>query len=472
MAVGTLAAAGAIVAPTAPAQAAEGQLFTYTNVVMDENGLPVQLPPDEPWDVTATGPATYSNRTADGEVDNPWALLADDPTPGAYTLTAVPHPNQSVTSTGILCTYVDLNDPDNWSEAEVRGVAGAWQVDVHAEMSTSCFETYEFVGATPDPQVTGQIIFDPATDENRDQVHVGAASDFLFALKDASGNVVATAQNGEIQVAPGEYWPALVAAPDAQSGFDLADWTVSQWSCVEAPSESLELRAGQRVTCQAAVTDADHDLSLSADLDGDVSYVWDGITGPVGTPFEVILDVSQPAASLYPSAASGVEVVAQLGDNMAPRDPFVLTPGFELVSSDGGDLVFATDEVLQPGDSMELRLALEITAVEPTTAFRSCVRGTSGLLDQNPDNNCIELHAVADGGDPSPSPDPTPSSSATPSPSASPSPSDSASPSPSPSGSASPNPSASPSPSDSASPSPTDDRDPDRRRPGLPSTGA
>lgn len=427
-----IAGAGLIGLGATAANAAPGQAFTYITVLFDENGDYVALPSDQPWEITAVGGgSTYSNQ--DPDQGNPFGLVVDDPAAGTYTVTVDPY-QDGLVSSDLVCNQFDANDPETQANPVVLtpggSAAAGWQIPVSGTLSTTCVESFVAGEPLPDPRFEAVVNVEGGVGADGSPAVTGDETDFQVALEDSSGTLHLVNAGESISVAPGEYTPVVIAAQDAQPGFDINQWTPTTWYCVGmegfAPGGTITLAEGTLTTCATSMVNADVDLSLSGDVVGDVDLAFGGLSGAVGTEFEIELVLKNADNSLLASSSAvPVGVLVTLGDNMAVRDPFVETEGFTATLDEStGQYLITADEELQPGASATIRLSLVLTGTAPSAPFEACLVIPDGLVDHSGSDNCFTAEAVADGEPIEPSPKPIESVTPTPVETTSPAPTD------------------------------------------------
>ncbi|MDJ1370989.1 hypothetical protein C7K25_06365 [Gulosibacter molinativorax] len=409
------------------ANAAPGQSFYYVAIVVDENGDAIFPPVDQPWGITAVGGGvTHSNQ--DDDQGNPFGLVIDDPAAATYTVTVDPY-QSGLVSSDLNCTVFDVDAPEAFDFVATGGSSAAgWQIPVSGTLSTSCVETFTAGEPLPDPRFEAVAIAVGGVNPDGSPAAIGEDADFQVALKDGAGTLHAVTRGESISVAPGEYTPVVIAAPDAQPGFDLNAWTAATWYCAGkesfAPGGTVTLTAGTLTTCSTTMVNANVDASLSGDVVGDVNFEFDGVSGAVGTEFEIelVIENDESVFTTTPQALP-VDVLVTLGNNMAVRDPFVLTDGFTATLDPAtGQYRINGAEALQPGESVTVRLGLVLTGTTAANAFEACLVIPEGVVDSSGQDNCYTAHAVADGGDPTPvpietvTPAPSPTETVTPAP--------------------------------------------------------
>lgn len=413
---------GLATAPAAPAAAAvtpaaddawTGHVFIVSAWLQGADGVPLpEIPAEFGWSITATGPAVYTS----AEVD---AIYVENPVPGTYALDFELNAAAAaqLTLVDMHCAYQsDPTDPGTVTPDVEYEVGGRWHVDVQAVDITACAAIYEVRGPLPDPHVALQsVLVLSAEGADGAPVHVGEASDWALQLVDADGDVAGTAGVGsDTVVEPGTYTRRLVASGGAQAGFDPGVWRTNAWNCSNGQSGAYDapmtVAAGESVTCSIIVTDANADVGSSVDHVGDVTLGWDGLSGAVGTPFDLVVEIENLLSDDFGAPAVGdLRVEVTLAANVELVDPDAAPAGWTLAGVDANTYTYVPNAPLAPGAEVVFVLPARLTGAVPTDAVQVCARTAAVELDLR--NNCSALEAVADGGpgeEPQPDPEPEP----------------------------------------------------------------
>lgn len=375
--------------------------FSVAVVPTDADGnAVVPYPEGFTWSITATGPVTYQSD------DVSMALTAIEPVAGTYRLDVALNDTAAaqMTLSDVVCTYMtDLADPDTLELDLGYQIDGDWYVDVRAAHATSCVFLYDVSGPLPDPSFElTTLLTMPGVDADGDRVSTGESSDFAVALVASDGTIAGTVgAGGKVQVPPGEYIPTLVASAAAQPGFDVSAWKANGWNCLGAQSTSygstITLEPGGVVACNTVVSDAGADLSAAIAESGGVEIGWNGVNGPVGTEFDIIVDIEERFLSgLNGGPIDDLQLVLTMGDNVALVDPAFAPEGWRLVSAEDGMHTFAMNGSFAPGQDTTLSFRAVITAAEAGSPVRACV--SAAVVEPDRQNNCAALEAIADGG--------------------------------------------------------------------------
>lgn len=417
-AAGALAGAGLIGLGSTAASAAPGQILSILPFVLD-GGEPVMMPIDEPWQITASsGGMTYSN-----SAEEPSGLMREDVAAGTYRITIAPY-QDAFEPTSFMCTEFDIDTPYDWTQVSVTGSAATgWNVPV-GDLSVTCLAEYHPAAPLPDPRIS--VLTSVLSGDNADgsTASVGDESDFQVSLRDSAGALHPIPSGGELQLPAGTYTTVLGAAATPQAGFDLDEWTVTSWTCAGHSGLTfggpITLTGGTLSQCQVTVANIDVDLSLDLDATGDFELGWDGIFAAAGTSVDFEITVENDEAGVASGSQSApFAVIATLGDNMQPRDPFVLTSGYSATPQADGTYLITRATPLAPGETARVQLGVTLNGNEPTSPFGACVVVPSGLVDADSADNCEEFVAVGDGSgggstpEPTQSPEPTPAPTAT-----------------------------------------------------------
>ena len=377
-------------------------MFVVAVTLLDAAGEPVYpVPEGFDWTVSATGPVTYTPEEFMREI------VVEEPVAGTYRLDVTLNSAAAAQMKfqDLICSYmIDFDDMSTFEPDIEYQVGGAWHVDVRAAHTTSCMYVYEVTGPLPDPsfELTGLMML-PGETPDGDRAHVGDESDFAVALVADDGSTAATLVAGQkVQVPPGEYTPRVVASASAQAGFDVTAWQSDGWNCLGSEHTpyggTITLEPGGVVACNTLVSDASVDLTANVDRVGPVDIDWNGVTGAVGTEFDIVVDVEDlmlPRFSV--GSIDDLRLTLRMGDNVALVDPAQAPAGWGLLSADGDTYTYAPEAAFAAGGEAQLTFRAVLTAERASSAVEACV--ASSRIDLNLQNNCWSLHAVADGED-------------------------------------------------------------------------